>query len=100
MLKSCEKLYVFLDIDFGRILEGFWEGFGRPKSLIFAFFSSFFRCKILIATWKGKKSKKKATKNFFPFFSCNFRGMCGPGGKDYRMGGSLPKSEISSLALR
>ena len=97
MLNSREKLYVFLDIDFGRILEGFWEGFGRPKSLIFAFFSSFFRCKILIATWKGKKSKKKGHKKIFPFF---LSGMCGPGGKDIGWGEALPKSEISSQALR
>ena len=41
------------------ILEGFWEGFGRPKSSIFALFSQFFRCKILNATWKGKKSTQE-----------------------------------------
>ena len=33
--KIDEKLSVFWDIDFGRILGGFGEGFGRPKSLIF-----------------------------------------------------------------
>ena len=44
--KIDEKSHVFLDVDFEDILGGFWEGFGRPKSLIFALFSSFFRCKI------------------------------------------------------
>ena len=66
--KIDEKSHVFLDVDFEGILDGFWKGFDRPQCLIFPFFSMFFRCKILIATWKGKKSKKKATKNFFPLF--------------------------------
>ena len=43
--KIVEKLHVFWEVDFGSILKGFWEGFGRPKSLIFAFFSMFFRSK-------------------------------------------------------
>ena len=47
--KTDAKLNVFWDIDFGRILGGFWEGFGMPKSLIFAVFSMFFRYKI----WTG-----------------------------------------------
>ena len=34
-----EKMQVLWDIDFEGILNGFWEGFGRPKSMIFAFFS-------------------------------------------------------------
>ena len=41
--KNCtkidEKLHVFLEIDFGSILERFWHGFGRPKSMIFTIFS-------------------------------------------------------------
>ena len=45
---------------FETILGGFWEGFGKPKSSIFALFSSFFRCKIWSAIWKGKKSKKNS----------------------------------------
>ena len=36
-----EKSHVFWDIDFGYVLEGFGEGFGRSKSSIFAFFSLF-----------------------------------------------------------
>ena len=55
MLKSCEKLYVFLDIDFGRILEGFWEGFGRPKSTIFVIFS----IKNASQKWDGLEKAKK-----------------------------------------
>ena len=39
--KINEKLHVFWEVDFGGILGGFWKGFGRPKSLIFAFFSIF-----------------------------------------------------------
>ena len=35
-----EKMHVLWDIDFEGIEDGFWEGFGRPKSSIFAIFSS------------------------------------------------------------
>ena len=41
--KIVEKSHVCWDIVFGGVLEGFWEGFGRPKSSIFAFFSMIFR---------------------------------------------------------
>ena len=40
------------------ILRGFWEGFGRPKSSIFVFFSMFFRCRFSSALPKAKKSTK------------------------------------------
>ena len=40
---------------------------------------------------------KRAMKTTFPLFSSSCSGPCGPGGKDYRMGGSLPKSEIQAL---
>ena len=36
--KIDEKMHVLWDIDLEGILGGFWEGFGRPKSMIFAFF--------------------------------------------------------------
>ena len=42
--KIDEKSHVFWNLDFDRILGGFWEGFGRPKSSIFAHFSMFCRC--------------------------------------------------------
>ena len=42
--KKLEKTMLFLDFDFGGVLEGFWEGFGRSKTLIFAVFSCFFQC--------------------------------------------------------
>ena len=44
--KIDEKSHVFWNLDFGRILGEFWEGFRRPKSSIFVFVSSFFQCKI------------------------------------------------------
>ena len=43
LLKTIEKSQFFGTIDFGAVLGGFGEGFGRPKSLIFAHFSMFFR---------------------------------------------------------
>ena len=52
--KIDEKLHVLGHVDFGRILEGFRERFGRPMSLIFAVFWNFFGSKILMSSWKGK----------------------------------------------
>ena len=37
--KLDEKSFVFLDIDFRGILDGFWEGFERSKSITFRIFS-------------------------------------------------------------
>ena len=58
--KIDETLHVFWDIDFGWILGRFWEGCGEPKSLIFAFFSMFFRGIFQATFWKAQKSKKIA----------------------------------------
>ena len=44
-VKIEHKLRVFWGCDFEGILGGFWEGFGRAKSSIFAHFSMFFRSK-------------------------------------------------------
>ena len=57
--KIDEKMHIFGDIDFAWILGGFWGGFGKPKSLIFALFSIFFRSIFLTIFLKAKKSKKK-----------------------------------------
>ena len=72
--KIDEKLHVFGDVDFKRIWGGFWEGFGRPKSSIFALFSMFFRCYFSSALRKGKKLRKNAKK---PNFSAFWRRVCG-----------------------
>ena len=72
--KINEKSHVFWDFDFKWILGGFWEGFGRPKSLIFALFSMFFRCLFSSAVRKAKKSTKNAKK---PNFSAFWRRVCG-----------------------
>ena len=56
--KIDEKMQVLWDIDFEGILVGFWKGFGRPKSMIFAFFSVFFRCRFSNVFRKAKKSSK------------------------------------------
>ena len=53
-------MHVFGDLDFKWILEGFWEGFGRPKSMIFALFSMFFRSRFRSTLGKGKKSTQEA----------------------------------------
>ena len=76
------------------ILRGFGEGFGRPKSLMFAVFSSFFRCKILSATWKGQKSKKNANKSDHPLIIPSVWWYVRAWGEGFRMGGNLPKPEF------
>ena len=60
--KTLKKNNAFLDFDFEGILDGFWEGFERPNNLIFALFSTFFRCKIWNEIWKGQKLKKRVQK--------------------------------------
>ena len=62
-------MYVFWNIDFGRISEGFWDGFGRPKSVIFQFFFVIFSMQILECKLEGQKIEKKKLLNFF---SCDF----------------------------
>ena len=81
--KINEKSHVFWDIDFEWILGGFGEGFGLPKSSVFLLFASFFRCKILNATWKGlacELIEEKTRKKGRPLKS---GGMCGAWGKDF-----------------
>ena len=72
--KFDEKSHVFWDIDFKGILGRFWEGFGKPKSMIFALFSMFFRCRFSSAVRMAKKSSKNAKK---PNFSAFWRRVCG-----------------------
>ena len=60
LAKIDENLHVFWEFDFGGILGGFWEGFGKPASSIFACFSMFFRSIFQATLWKAKKSKKIA----------------------------------------
>ena len=74
MAKNLEKIDVFWDLDLEGILGGFWEGFGRPKTSIFALFWMFFRCHFLSAVRKAKKSTKNAKK---PNFSAFWRRVCG-----------------------
>ena len=58
--KINEKSHVFWNLDFKWILKGFWEGFGRPKSSIFALFSMFFRSRFWSALGKSQKSTQEA----------------------------------------
>ena len=74
IVKNLEKIDVFWNLDFEGILGRFWEGFGRPKSLIFALFSMFFRSRFWSAFRKAKKSTKNAKK---PNFSAFWRRVCG-----------------------
>ena len=54
-----EKLSLFWNINFGWILEGFWEDFGRSKTLIFAFFFDVVSMLKLEGVLKRQRSQKK-----------------------------------------
>ena len=82
---------LFLDFDFGGVLEGFWEGFGRSKTSIFAVFSCFFRCDFRSAFRKAKKSTKKATNSHIVAFLARDCGATPPAGRDYREGSRSAK---------
>ena len=64
--KIDKKMQVLWDIDFEGVLEGFGDGFGRSKSLIFAFFSRKNASKKQDDFWKAKKSHFDASKRNFP----------------------------------
>ena len=52
-------MHVFCDVVFAWILEGFWDGFGKRKSLIFAFFWNIFSIQIDIKLKLAKKCEEK-----------------------------------------
>ena len=58
--KIDEKSDVLLDFDFEWILGGFWEGFGRPKSIIFAFFFDVFSMSFFKRASEGEKIHQNA----------------------------------------
>ena len=58
--KIDDKMQVLRDIDFEGILNRFRKGFGRPKFLIFALLSMFFRSRFRSTLKKGKKSTQEA----------------------------------------
>ena len=58
MTKNLEKIDVFWDLDLERILGGFWEGFGQPKTSIFALLGKFLG-RLGKEKGKGKKGRKK-----------------------------------------
>ena len=80
--KIAKKSHVCRDIDFAGILEGFWEGFGRPKISIFACFSMFFRSKFWKTFWKAKKSSFEGPTLEVDAFLARPDGMCGARGRD------------------
>ena len=73
-----EKTLFFWTFDLEGFLGGFGEGFGRPKSLIFALFSMFFRSRFWSAFPKAKKSSPETEKGaesevFGPALRCTGR---------------------------
>ena len=58
MMKNLEKNNVFWDLDLEGILGRFWEGFGKPKTSIFALLGKFLG-RLGRREGKGKKRRKK-----------------------------------------
>ena len=54
-----KKLSLLWNIDLGWIFEGFWDGFGRPKSFIFQLFSVFFFKLKFERCFESKNLRKK-----------------------------------------
>ena len=73
-------------------MDGFGEGFGRPKSLIFVFFSMFFRCRFSSALPKAKKSSNMSHQDTE---SGNF----GPGSDDPLAPGERQREGYKIFAL-
>ena len=80
------KLIFYWNVDFGWILAGFWESFGRPKFSIFELFSVFFRCHFSNAIRKAKNSVKNAQKPKFSAFWRRVGGVRGAPGERFREG--------------
>ena len=53
-------MHVFCDVVFAWILEGFWDGFGKRKSLIFAFCWNILSIQIDIKLKLAKQCEKNA----------------------------------------
>ena len=81
-----EKTLFFWTFDLEGFLGGFGEGFGRPKSSIFALFSMFFRCHFSSALRKAKKLGKNAKKPKFSAFWRRVGGVRGLPGERFREG--------------
>ena len=60
--KIDEKSHVFWGVDFGCILDRFWEGFGKPKSPIFVIVFDVFPKSILKHDREEQKSTQKTEK--------------------------------------
>ena len=55
-----------MDIDFGRVLGGFWEGFWEAKIIDFRTFFAIFSMPNFDCNLEGQKIEKKGAKKFFP----------------------------------
>ena len=66
LAKIDENWHVLGGIDFGSILERFWEGSGKPKSLIFTLFFNIFSMQTFDCNLEGQKIEKKNFNIFFP----------------------------------
>ena len=82
-------------------LNGFWQDFGKvlggQNHLFSQFVRHFFDAKFRMQVGRAKNSKKMIHQKPRGLFFMIFCGPCGLGGKDYWIGGSLPKPEFQAL---
>ena len=81
-----KKLSLLWNIDLGWIFEGFWDGFGKPKSFIFQLFSTFFWSWILKGVLKAKIWEKNAKRTRESLILGRAGGMCGVLGREKERG--------------
>ena len=93
------KSHVCWDIDLGGVLEGFWGGFGKPKSSLFAFFDVFSKS-FLKRVSEGPKIEQNAFKKVADAnFGAGFRWSPGSRGEIIERGNAKFSREMSRLAL-
>ena len=61
--KQRPKIRCFWDIDFRSFWDGFWRGFGRPKTSILAGFSETNQRQKLLISWKASRSHQVEEKS-------------------------------------
>ena len=91
------KSHVCWDIDLGGVLEGFWGGFGKPKSSLFAFFDVFSKSFLKRVSDKQTIEQKTGKKVEEANFGAGFRWSPASQGEIIERGNAKFSKEMSRL---